>query len=66
MDNKTTKTYSKTQLADLYKIDVRTLRKWIKNNNALIEELKSVGYKIKQRSFTPLQVKTIFKHLGQP
>jgi len=60
------KTYSKTQLADMYKVDVRTLVSWINRDKNLKKELEFMGYRPKQRYFNPKQVNKIFTHFGRP
>ena len=47
-----------TQLADLYKVDVRTFKKWI----AGLKDLKTD----ESRIYTPSQVKKIIKHIDEP
>ncbi len=60
------KTYSKTELADLYKVNKRTLANWIARNEKLQTEIKQIGYKKTQRSYSPKQVELIFKYIGTP
>ncbi|MCI7356140.1 MAG: DUF4248 domain-containing protein [Parabacteroides sp.] len=42
------------------------LRRWIKRNQSLKNELTETGYKEGQRVFTPRQVELVFRHLGEP
>jgi hypothetical protein len=66
------RTYTKIELACLYNPDMaisgalRTLSRWISGSNRLTEELCLLEYKSRNRVFTPLQVKTIVEHLGEP
>lgn len=53
------RTYSKTQLAKLYRVSYNTFMVWIKN----IPELKLSR---NQRIFTPTQLEIIFRELGEP
>ena len=43
-----------------------SLNKWLKNHPTLLDQLKSTGYKKRQRVFTPLQVCYIINALGPP
>ena len=42
------------------------LKKWITHNKKLILELQKAGYRKGIKLFTPLQVKIIIEHLGEP
>lgn len=44
----------------------RQLKRWLMLNTTLWESLLEAGYINGQRVFTPLQVKLIFKYLGEP
>ncbi len=44
---------------------IHTLSKWIRYNKKLPMELKAVGYNKFRRSFTPLEVRLLFKYLGE-
>ncbi len=52
-------TATKTQLAQLYKVNYNTFIKWLK----MIPDL---GLTPKQRILTPKQVQIIYNHLGEP
>ena len=64
--------YSKEELAMLYNPDkcidsaLQCLYRWIRMNKMLVAELEKVGYYKWRRSFTPLEVKLIFRYLGEP
>lgn len=53
------KSYSKKELADLYDVSLKTLRKWLKPHWV------AIGCYAGKR-FTPLQVEIIFKKLRPP
>ena len=67
-----TKTYGRTELAQLYSPDLtpdaawRLLKHWISFNRELSRELHDMGYSQRQRTFTPRQVGRIFYYLGEP
>lgn len=67
-----TKTYGRTELAQLYCPDLtsdaawRKLKRWITLNRDLTRELQDLGYTPSQRTFTPKQVSLIFYYLGEP
>ena len=42
------------------------LRRWIRNNNNLQEELNNIEYKRWQKLLTPKQVEIIIRFLGEP
>ncbi len=42
------------------------LRRWIKQNNKLENELIDYGFKQGQRILTPKQIKILINHLGEP
>ena len=42
------------------------LKKWIQHNKKLSVELQDAGHYSGQKIFTPLQVKIIIAHLGEP
>ncbi|MBR5298037.1 MAG: DUF4248 domain-containing protein, partial [Parabacteroides sp.] len=42
------------------------LRRWIKRDEELMEELILAGYKKGQRLYTPLQLAILIDHLGDP
>ena len=64
--------YTKVDLAQLYNPGVgmstslQLLRRWIYANKQLMSELSAVGYNRNRHSFLPLEVKLIFKYLGEP
>ncbi len=60
------KPISKSELANLYGVSRRTLSRWIKQNQALYDNLIFTGYKASQKLFTIEQVKLIFFYLGEP
>lgn len=66
------KTYSKRELACLYNPDItprcaiRTLNRWIKHNEKLLEQLVSTGYHARTRTFTPRQTQIIVSILDIP
>ena len=45
---------------------LQLLRRWIYANRQLMAELKEAGYNKNRRSYLPLEVKLIFKYLGEP
>lgn len=53
------KAYSKKQIADMYKISVKVLRKWL---SPAIANIGPYNGKL----YTPKQVQAIFDHLGEP
>jgi hypothetical protein len=53
------KAYSKKEIAKLYGISVKVLRKWLAPAIATIGEYQG-------KSYTPKQVQAIFDHLGEP
>lgn len=66
------RTYGKSELAMLYFPDsqphtaVNHLMAWIRRCGPLSEELKSQHYVRTAKCFTPRQVETILRHLGEP
>jgi hypothetical protein len=66
------RTYTKVELAMMYNPDqcvdnaLHTLSKWIRYNEKLSMELNAIGYNKFRRSFTPLEVRLLFKYLGVP
>ena len=42
------------------------LRRWMQRCRPLMDELYSTGYSNRQHILTPLQVATIYRHLGEP
>lgn len=60
------KRYSKSDLAFMYKRNIQTFMKWIRNNKALFCELKKKGYQSSQKDFSKEQVLLIFAYLGEP
>jgi len=63
---------SKSELAIRYNPNttshnaVRILRKWILHNLELMAELKKANYDYHNHLLTPLQIRIIFKYLGEP
>lgn len=45
---------------------LQLLRRWIYANKQLMVELKEAGYNKNRHSYLPLEVKLIFKYLGEP
>ena len=66
------RTYTKAELAKLYapgltkKAAGKRLSNWLKYCKPLWDELLRTGYSPLQRILKPLQVKLIFKYLGEP
>ena len=66
------RSYGRTELAELYNPQVapetawRKLRAWIKKYPGMIDNLIAAGYKMGQRTFTPMQVKIIVDGIGEP
>lgn len=64
--------YSKVELAMLYNPGkcvtpaLQCFYRWIRMNKQLVEELNAAGYHKFRRSFTPREVRLIFKYLGEP
>jgi len=64
--------YTKKELALLYFPDsqprtaVNHLMTWIQNCPQLLEEFEATGYKVKNKDFTPRQVKAIVEQFGEP
>ena len=67
-----TRTFGRTELAQLYSPDLtaeaawRKLKRWIALNGDLTARLTELGYTPNQRSFTPKMVACIFHYLGEP
>ena len=67
-----TRTFGRTELAQLYSPDLtaeaawKKLKRWIALNRDLTQELQQLGYIPSQRSFTPKMVEHIFHYLGEP
>lgn len=65
-------TFSHQELAVMYFPDVRPesassmLSRWINRDPELLDELRRMGYRKHQRTFTPRQVNILFDHLGDP
>lgn len=63
---------SKSELAHLYCpkktyfAALKTLRKWLRYNPQLMNELSATGYHPNSHDFTPAQVEIIYRHLGVP
>jgi hypothetical protein len=60
------------ELAQLYNPSIKpesasnALRRWIKNNHKLSNDLKTAGYKKYSKVLTPLQVLAVIINLGEP
>ena len=67
-----TRTFGRTELAQLYSPDLtaeaawKKLKRWISLNVDLTRELQKLGYTPSQRTFTPKMVEHIFYYLGEP
>ena len=67
-----TRTFGRTELAQLYSPDLtaeaawKKLKRWIALNGDLTARLTELGYTPSQRSFTPKMVASIFHYLGEP
>ena len=67
-----TRTFGRTELAQLYSPDLtaeaawKKLKRWIALNGDLTARLTELGYRPSQRSFTPKMVEQIFHYLGEP
>ncbi|MCD7937225.1 MAG: DUF4248 domain-containing protein [Tannerellaceae bacterium] len=44
----------------------KRIRRWVYNHPPLVEELRRKGWKKGAHLLTPLQVKAIMQHLGEP
>ena len=62
-DNAPVITYSKEQIAAMYKISVRTLCKWLKTHE---DGLKELGYRNHCKLVFPRIVRYIFENFGYP
>ncbi|MCD7899773.1 MAG: DUF4248 domain-containing protein [Bacteroides sp.] len=66
------RSYTKAELARLYNpeqcvtVALKTLARWMKENEELVEELEAINYNKYRRSFTPKEVGIIVKYLGEP
>jgi|GEM_PF-1889285 len=60
------KSYTKQELTEMYRISSSTLRKWLNSRSELMLELEKTGYQITNKLFSPIQVRIIFKYLGDP
>lgn len=64
--------YSKVELSRLYNpeqcvtVALKTLARWMKKNDDLMNELANVNYNKYRRSFTPKEVGIIVRYLGEP
>jgi len=64
--------YTKAELATLYNpaqciaVALQTLSRWMRTNSMLMTELETIGYNKYRRGFTPKEVATIVKYLGEP
>ncbi len=56
---------SKSQVANLYGITVKTLMSWIKLNAGLQKKLENLGYRKRAKSFSIKQLELITEHLGE-
>lgn len=66
------KSYGFAELAQMYNPDVtsdaatKRLRNWMRTNEKLNTELTVLGWQKGNRLFTPIQVETIARFLGEP
>lgn len=64
--------YTKTDLAQLYSphsesaTALQNLYRWMRRNEAMMEELNAIGYNKYRHSFLKQEVGIIIKHLGEP
>lgn len=64
--------YTKSELAAMYnpmltiESACQQLRRWIRYNKKLHDELCELGYSGNTHLLTPLQVKVIVKYIGEP
>lgn len=64
--------YTKVELATLYNpaycvtVALQTLSRWMRTNPLLMKELEAIGYNKYRRGFTPKEVATIVRYLGEP
>ena len=67
-----TRPYGKAELALLYhphstpETAMKTLYRWIKGCPLLMNELQSMNYNPKRRTFLRSEVEAIVRHLGEP
>ncbi|MBQ8771388.1 MAG: DUF4248 domain-containing protein [Bacteroides sp.] len=68
----TVRPYGKAELALLYQpcstpdTAMKTLYRWIKGCPLLMQELRSLNYNPKRRTFLRPEVEAIVRHLGEP
>lgn len=68
----TVRPYGKAELALLYhpssspETAMKTLYRWIKGCPQLVEELETMRYNPKRRTFLRPEVEAIVRHLGEP
>lgn len=66
------RSYSKSELAQLYAPDITTkaavkkLNHWIALKPGLLESLWTIGMTLKAKYYTPIQVRIIVDALGEP
>ena len=66
------RSYGKAELALLYhphstpETAIKTLYRWIKGCPMLVEELESMHYQPRRRTFLKPEVEAIIRHLGEP
>jgi hypothetical protein len=71
-NNTPIRAYTKAELAQRYNphlsndTAMQQLRRWLKHNPALMQELRDAGYRPACHSFTPREVAIIFRYLGEP
>ena len=68
----TNKTYGHQELALLYFPNIlpasasTQLSRWIRRDPELLSALEAIGYRKGRRVYTPLQVRVIVEHMGDP
>jgi len=64
--------YTKVELALLYaphlseNAALNNLSRWMRHNKLLMDALEEVGYYKYRHSFTPKEVRLIFRYMGEP
>ncbi len=60
------KFYLKSELADMYGVNRRTILNWLHRSAVLKKKLKEFGYNTNSHLLTPKQVELIFEFIGEP
>lgn len=66
MEETPIRTYTKSQLCNLYSCCNKTLNKWIHKNETCMTLLSQVGYEKTMSILNPLMVEIIFECIGNP